>query len=243
MGPFLIRQRQSRFPATARSSIPIIPSQSGTVPVVCSCFLAARMEPARSGQAPRSGIPGTPYLIIDKAHTKRDNRGNEYGVPGITWCPRNYLSPGGFVAAGQTVREEGDPDESSSERSQRKTGNALMIHHYDVYYNNKQIRTGFGGPVDSNVVTDLSDTKKYQLKRIDYGSLTWGSHPGMPCKCATAAMIVSCIKKCPTPRREEYSGIGGNNCQTDVEFSTNGCCLVGFTASGPGPDSSNYMAK
>jgi RHS repeat-associated protein len=105
-----------------------------------------------------------------------------------------------------------------------------MFQHHDLYFNNAQIRTGYGGM--SHGVSMPNDMNyKGKLTQTDVGTIKWGSGANKPCKCATPGDIIDCLKKGPYPRLGEYTHLA-NSCQHHVEFLINNCCLKGYDATG-----------
>jgi len=152
--------------------------------------------------------------------------------------------PEGFEVIGDVVAEENRPGASASEKVERQIGRSTGAMHVNVYYNKSEIRQGFFGGVTTDAKVG-PDKGGWALKRVEKGALRWGSSAGLECRCATAEMIVDCVRSAPAPRSkdgvdDEFNSIL-NNCQQDVQHAIEGCCLRGYRAKPLPPNEWYYM--
>ncbi|MEP2775846.1 MAG: RHS repeat-associated core domain-containing protein [Luteolibacter sp.] len=156
-----------------------------------------------------------------------------------------------FWVVGTNVRADGDDDETSSQKFQRKVGNTLGIDHVDLYYGQTtaaaQLIVGFAPrsmefPEYNNDISDREWSKKLDRDNDKEKKLKWGDYTGKTCDCVTDAMRINCLLASPHPQAPHCSG--SNDCQTDIKFATQGCCLSGYDNLGPfDPDPINYLPE
>lgn len=120
---------------------------------------------------------------------------------------------------------------------------ACGCQHTDIYGSQSgKVYQGFGGPItpggqglpqgagwQCNELTRANfDFVERPLGRVDLvpKKFRWGPNAGKSCKNATSADILACLQAKPKP-----PGKPGliTNCQTDVFWAAEGCCLRGGT--------------
>jgi RHS repeat-associated protein len=172
------------------------------------------------------------------------------GNDGVNRWDRLGLEGEEFRVVGTDVRVEGGDDETATQRAQRRTGNSLGIDHVDLYYGQEKLSAllvqGFAPRADEFPSYDNDLSNQAFSKILDRvtgaeSALKWGDYKDKKCDCVTDAMRVNCLLASPAPTAGHCAG--SNDCQTDVRYATEGCCLSGYDNNGPfNPDPINYMS-
>jgi len=137
-----------------------------------------------------------------------------------------------FVVSGWTVKPTGSPNEPVELKMLRAAGFVLGQKHHNMYYDGTPIWIGWLGPAQPGMeLLGENAQERFLLQRASEGGLSWGKYKGLECRCATEDKIKDCIVSAP---KGNYSfaafQIGVNDCQTDCERVTKGCCLTGYEA-------------
>lgn len=161
--------------------------------------------------------PGLPSLPVQQ---RRDQR----STPGFLSKPRRLDQD--FYVCRRLVDVEGIA---------RKCG----CQHTDIYGSvSGELYQGWYGPIPPGkipiplqdpkwkcVLLSFSDTMILPYGNLWPRTFQWGTKAGQPCEGATGSDIVNCLQA--KPKRIGDPGIL-ENCQTDVQFAVQGCCLSGW---------------
>ena len=159
-------------------------------------------------------------------------------VQKVQTSPKQYE----FYVAHIPVRREGGPTENAAQRRQRKLSAESNLNHVALYYGTKDnaayLFDGFAvrfpefpsyGPLPKNV-----GELEILTRVTDNGNkLQWGDYADKPCNCVSDGMRINCLLASPNPpggTADHKPGV--NDCKTDIQHATKGCCLSGYVSAG-----------